>query len=154
MGKFGYVKKMDNGKYLLRLSLGFDEFGKRIQPSRVVEAKSDRDADKQLMDFYNERDKLMQEHASHIPNTLEELYNEWMKNHVEASLRNDTIMFYKSYWEKYVKQFGKAKLKTFSPKMVSQIIGKLEKESRTRKGVYGMLKAMFNKAKKCTRTMN
>lgn len=148
MSKFGYVKNLGNGKYFLRLSLGFDDFGKRIQPSRTIEAKSDRDAEKKLMEFYNDRVKTLTEKRSSNPETLDELYKDWLKNHVEANLRDDTKSYYTGLWENYLKEYGKAKIKTFSPKMVNSVLSKLEKGSRTRKGVYGMLKAMFNKAKK------
>lgn len=148
MSKIGYVKKLSANKYFLRLSLGFDEFGKRMQPSRVVEAKSDREAEKKLMAFYNECSKTMQVAISKTPQTLKQLYDEWTKNHVEASLRESTAEYYKTQWEKYVEPYGKAKIKTFSPKMVNEIINKIKKDSRVRKGVYGMLKAMFNYAKR------
>ena len=79
----GHVKKLGDGKYLLRLSLGYDDFGKRIQPSKVVECNSDREADRLLLEFYNEREKLKIQHTSFVPKTLGELYNEWLQHHVK-----------------------------------------------------------------------
>ena len=64
----GHIKKLSDGKYLLRLSCGFDEFGKRIQPSKVVYCTSDTEAEKALMAFYNQRDRLSR--GSGAPETL------------------------------------------------------------------------------------
>lgn len=146
--KVGYVKKLKNGKYFLRLSFGFDEFGRRIQPSQTVKAKSDREAEKLLMDFYGEHEKLKNRQKAKGPLTLSELYDEWIKHHVESDLRESTQNFYKGLWEKHLSVYGKSKLKTFSPKMVRDILSGFESSSRLRKGIYGMLNAMFSKATK------
>ena len=146
MSKIGYVKDLGNGKYLLRLSLGFDEFGRRRQPSKTVEAKSDRDAEKQLMDFWNEQKGSTVRVKNENPRTLAELYDYWMENHVRMNLRKSTEVFYSGKWKKYLSTYGKAKLKTFSPKMVNDILRPLEKGSRNRAAVFGMLRAMFSKA--------
>lgn len=146
--KIGYVKKLENGKYFLRLSLGFDEFGRRQQPSRTVEAKSDREAEKLLMEFYGEHVELKKQNKAKGPTVLVELYDEWMKNHVETDLRESTQNFYKGLWEKHLRAYGKSKLNTFSPKMVRDILSEFESGSRLRKGIYGILNAMFEKAVK------
>lgn len=146
MSKIGYVKNLGNGKYLLRLSFGFDDFGRRRQPSKTVEAKSDRDAEKQLMDFRDEQKKIIAGGKKDNPRTLAELYDCWIENHVKMNLRKSTEVFYSGKWEKYLSQYGKAKLKAFSPKMVNDILRPLEKGSRNRAAVFGILRAMFTKA--------
>jgi integrase len=148
MSKIGYVKKLSDGKYLLRLSLGFDEFGKRRQPSRVVHADSDRQAEKALMDFWNDQKKVIAEVKKNDPRTLVELYDYWIENHVRMNLRKSTEVFYAGKWKKYLSPYGKAKLKVFSPRMVNDILRPLEKDSRNRAAVFGMLRTMFSKAVK------
>lgn len=147
----GYVKDLGNGKWLLRLSLGFDEFGKRIQPSKTVKAKNKTDAEKQLLKFSDEY--KAGNHSTEDPKTLQDLYDDWMDNHVKLDLRTSTKQYYEYLWNAHVEQYGKAKLKGFSPHMVDKIVthavGKGGKDSpRTRKGVFVMLHTMFRRAKK------
>ena len=82
----GHIKKLDENKYLLRLSCGFDEFGKRIQPSKVVHCTSDTEAEKALMDFYTQRERLSQERRTGAPQTLAQLYHEMVHQPHRAEL--------------------------------------------------------------------
>lgn len=132
MSKIGYVKNLGNGKYLLRISLGFDEFGKRIQPSRTVEAQSDREAEKKLMEFYNERDKILSEKAVRAPKTLGDLHAEWIENHVKPNLRIRTQEFYDIIWRR-LKPFEKAKLKSLSPGAINKMLNTITDSPRTKK---------------------
>jgi hypothetical protein len=72
----GHIEKLPSGKYLLRLSAQYDDFGRRIQLNKTIEAKNDREAEKALFDFYAEREKLRDEKISKAPETLGELYEE------------------------------------------------------------------------------
>lgn len=144
--KIGYVKKLDDNKYLLRLSAGYDDFGKRVQPSRVVNCKNEKEAEIALMKFYSEKDKIKEQMFSSAPVTLGELYKEFLKNHCELKLQPRSIEYYKDLWRLHIeKRAEKAKLKTFSPKMIYEILHNV-KGDRTRQGVYVLLKLMFNKA--------
>ena len=143
----GHIKKLGEGKYLLRLSCGFDEFGKRIQPSKVVYCKNDTAAEKELIEFYKQKEKLYQEHTTGAPKTIEALYNEWYKNHVERNLSPSTQAFYKNLWERFLSDKGRAKLATFSAKTIYMIIDGVP-TPRNKNAVYKMLCAMFNKAVK------
>lgn len=149
MSKIGSVKNLGNGKYFLRLSLGFDEFGKRIQVSRTVKAQSDRDAEKKLMEFYNERDKILNEKAIRTPKTLGELHTEWRENHVIPDLRVRTKEFYDVIWLR-IRPFEKANLKTLerSPGLITKILNSITDSARTKKGAYSLLSSMFSKAVK------
>ena len=141
----GYIKKVKDGKYFLRLSCGYDDFGRRIQPSRTVYCSSDREAEKLLMDFYLERERMAVQRKAKAPATLEELYQEWTDNHVNINLTPKTAEFYAYLWERYLKPSGKLKLKTANAKNIHRILCGIEGE-RTRNAAYKMLKAMFNKA--------
>jgi integrase len=158
----GHIEKLPSGKYLLRLSAQHDDFGNRIQLNKTIEAKNDRDAEKALFDFYAEREKLRDEKLTKAPETLGELYDEWMQNHVKKQLRPKTAQFYDSLWENHIKKYSKSRIKTFSVKMLNEIIdaaipikqkkkdGDLRKSNnsgdRLRKGVFVLLRALFGKA--------
>lgn len=141
----GHVKKLDEGKYLLRLSCGFDDFGKRIQPSKTVYCSSGREAEKLLMDFYRERERMATQRVVKTPLTLAELYEEWIENHVKINLTPKTGEFYEYLWERNLKPSGSLKLKTTTTKNIHKILIGIEGD-RTRNAAYKMLKAMFNKA--------
>lgn len=143
----GHIKKLDGDKYLLRLSCGFDEFGKRIQPSKVVHCTSDTEAEKALIDFYTQREKLMTERQTGAPKTLIQLYSEWMKNHVQRNCTEKTRLFYSDLWKGYICDKGRAKLSALTPKSIYAIIDPIDK-ARTKNAVFKMLKSMFAKAVK------
>ncbi len=140
----GNIQKLGNKKYLLRFSAGFDDFGKRIQLSKTVHCNNKREAEKLLMEFYKEIEALKEEKATGIPQNLQQLFNEWYKNHV-AKLTENTQSFYKDLWKNHLSDKGRIKLKTIVPKNIYAILEEIE-QPRTKSGVYKMLKAMFNKA--------
>jgi hypothetical protein len=142
----GNVKNLGNGKYLLRISCGFDDFGNRLQFSRTVEAKSDRDAEQQLMKFYQEKEKIKEGKTSKAPKTLDELYDEWNENHVKPNLRGSTAVFYQTM-RNHIEPFKNTKMSSLSPKTVNKIVNSFE-APRTRKGVFAMLNTMFSHAVK------
>lgn len=161
----GSIRWLENGKCLLRLSAGTDDFGNRIQLTRTVSAKNDREAERLLYEFYSERDTLRDEKVTHTPETLGALYAEWNANHVKTALRPKTAEFYDSLWKNHLKKYEKSKLTTFNPRMVYKILNdtrpvvQLKKDKnprkadiktgdRLKKGVFGLLKAMFNQAVK------
>lgn len=144
--QIGHVKKLDKGKYLLRLSLGYDDFGKRIQPSKVVECANDREAEKLLWDFYNERDSLLMQHTCYVPQTLGQLYDYWTKHHAK-NLRERTAEWYAHLWSKHIKYAAQVKLDILSPGHIHKIIDEIE-GARTKNAVYKALNAMLNKAVK------
>ena len=143
----GHIKKLDGDKYLLRLSCGFDEFGKRIQPSKVIHATSDTEAEKALMDFYAQREKIAYEQRTAAPKTIAALYDEWMEYHVKRSCTDSTQTFYSDLWRCYISDKGRAKLDAVTPKTIYAIIDPIDK-GRTKNAVFKMLKSMFAKAVK------
>lgn len=141
----GHIKKLDESKYLLRLSCGFDEFGKRIQPSKVVHCTSDTEAEKALIDFYMQREKLARERSTGAPQTLAQLYHEWYTNHIERNCSANTQTFYADLWKGYIADKGRAKLTAITPKSIYSILDRIDKP-RTKNAVYKMMNTMFNKA--------
>ena len=144
--QIGHVKKLDKGKYLLRLSLGFDDFGKRIQPSKVVECANDREAEKLLWDFYNERESLLMHHTCFVPQTLGQLYSYWTKHHVKT-LSERSIEWYGQLWNWYIKPAEKVRLEILSPAHIQAVIDGVNGD-RSKNAVYKALNAMLNKAVK------
>ena len=143
----GHIKKLPDDKYLLRLSLGTDDFGKRIQPSKVVNCTSDREAEKLLLEFYQEREKLKIKHFSGIPKTLGQLYNEWFKNHVLQNLSPQTAQWYENLWKKHLEYAANIQLDVLSPSHIHKIIQDIQGE-RARNAVFKMVKSILNKGVK------
>ena len=141
----GSYRWLPNGKCLLRISCGFDDYGKRLQFTKTVECKSDREAEKLLMLFYTEREKEYAARVNAAPDTLEKLYNEWIANHVERNLSYQTKTFYENMWNLHIKSKGKIKLKNIKPKNLYEILDGADGD-RTKKGIFQLLNAMFNKA--------
>lgn len=143
--ELGYIKKLADGKYFIRVSMGFDEFGKRLQISKTIFCNSDREAEKELALLYAQRESLAEERRGGAPKTLAALYREWYDAHV-SNLEENSKAFYSSLWENHVKEYGNIKLSALSPSTCKKIIG--ENGSRTAEAVYKMLKAMCAKAVK------
>ena len=121
----GHVKKLEGDKYLLRLSLGYDDFGKRIQPSKVVHCSSDREAERMLMDFARERERFANTPTVKIPDTLEKLYAEWTENHVKINLAPKTAEYYGYLWNGHLKPYSKLKIKHATAKNIYQILSSI-----------------------------
>lgn len=143
----GHVKKLSEGKYLLRLSLGYDDFGKRIQPSKVVTCSCIREADKLLHDFYSEKEKLFMQHNLYVPKTLGQLYDYWYQHHVKVNLSPKTQQWYNQLWSLHVSHASELKTEILSPAHVLKIID-AAKSARNKNAVYKMLSALFNKSVK------
>ena len=141
----GHIKWLSDNKCLLRLSLGFDDFGKRIQPSKVVECTSDREAERLLHEFYNEKEKLRMQHNSYVPQTLGQLYEYWIKHYVEKELKPTTAEWYISIWDRNIKSSELIKLDILTPSHIHIIVEKV-KGDRNKNATFKMLKAMLNKA--------
>lgn len=143
--KIGSVQNLGDGKYRLRILAGFDDYGRRIQPSKVVKASSDTEAEKALIKFYAEREKLAEKHISKPPETLGELYEEYKKNHL-STLELNTQDYYHNLWDKHLESRKKAKLTRITPKTIYDILKDSADKPRVQKAVYGMLFTMLRKA--------
>lgn len=143
--KIGSIQHLGDGKYRLRVSAGFDDFGKRIQISRVIRAKSDTEAERLLMELYAEKNKLAEERITKPPETLGEIYKEFKENHI-SKLRPNTQDYYERLWDAYLEKRKRAKLARITPKAIYDILKDCDGKSRTQKALYGMLYTMLKKA--------
>lgn len=141
--ELGTVRELAPGKYLLRVSDGFDDYGRRLQPSKTVYCSSAREAERELVAFYYEVKHGTVSTMKGVPVTLSDLYSEWVKNHV-STLEVNTQKYYAEQW-KHTKQYGKIKLHTIKPSHIYDIVSSLDTDKK-KNAVFKMLKAMFNKA--------
>jgi len=102
MAKIGNIKPAGEGKFRLRLSFTVD--GVRRQPSKVVSCRSEREAEKMLMEFYNEESKKVQTGVRASAPTLGFLWDEFYKNHV-VFLEENTKTFYLGLWKNHLARF-------------------------------------------------
>lgn len=145
----GNIQQLAEGKYLLRFSAGFDDFGKRIQVSKTVRCANEKEAERLLMEFYKEREKCRDDRITAKPQTLAQLYDEWMRNHVEKQLKPRTKEYYANLWKWYLQDKGGIKLKSITPKhiykMLEDVNGKRMTTECARQGVYKTLRAILSK---------
>lgn len=144
--RIGSVTHKGGDTYLLRLSCGTDDYGRRIQPSRTVHCSNEREAEKLLFVFYNEREAVLNDRILKNPQTLEELYNEWMKQHVIPKLSVKSKDNYEQIW-KHLQPYKKIKLSVIKARHIHDILKGIP-YSRQQQALFDMLRAMFNKAVK------
>lgn len=139
----GNIKFLDNDKAILRVSAGFDDFGRRIQRSKTVEVSSETDAERKLIAFYNQ---VQKERANIVendsPNTLGELYKIFDSDHI-SGLRSSTQDFYHRMWDKYLVPYSKARLNSLNAKRIKTILKNCPAPARDKRAVYGLLNTMF-----------
>ena len=136
----GNIKKIKPGKYKIRISCGIDEFGKRKVLNKTVSAKSDTEAEKILMQLYNDRDSIYNDKAT--PITLNDLYNCWHDIHLKNTTPN-TIAFYENLY-KHIKPYSSVKLVNLNVCTVNKIVDAMP-EGKIQNAVFKMIKAIINK---------
>lgn len=112
-----------------------------------MECTSDREAERLLYEFYNEKEKLLLQHNSYIPKTLGQLYNYWDEHYVKSNLSPSTAKWYHMIWDNHIKFAEQLKTETLSPAHIIKIIDTVESD-RLKNSVYKMLNTIFNKAVK------
>ena len=142
MTKIGNIKPAGVGKFRLRLSFTVD--GVRRQPSKVVSCRSEREAEKLLIEFYNEESKKAKQGISSAAPSLGFLWDEFYKNHV-VFLEENTKAFYNGLWKNHLERFEKTKVKNITPSVATSLYKDIP-EGRTKQAVFKFLKAMFSKA--------
>lgn len=144
----GNVQHLGDNKYRLRVSAGYDDFGKRIQVSKVVEARTATEAERQLLNLYRERMKKASSSRDDTdPKTLGELYEFWMENHVKKNLEARTIEYYQDHWERYLIDKRNTKIANIRPALIVKIVNGVEAGDRTKQGVYAMLRTILRRSK-------
>lgn len=138
--RIGNIQKVADGKYKIRISVGTDDFGKRIVINKTIEAKSDLEAERALMKLYADRHKITKQAAA--PGTLEKLYETFRENHLNA-LAPNTKNYYETLW-KHIDKFGKLKLENLDIKNINKLLSAIP-EGKIRNACFKMLKTMINK---------
>lgn len=139
--KIGNIKKIGPNKYKIRISAGFDDFGKRKVINKTVAASSDTQAEKIMMQIYAEKTKYI--NISGKPQNLGELYVIFLKNHL-INLTPNTQEYYRNVW-KHLVEFEKIKLENLNILNINKIL-EAQAEGKTKNSVYKMLQTMINKA--------
>ena len=139
--KIGNIQKLSPGKYKIRISAGFDDFGKRLVISKTVQAKSDTEAERILMKIYHDRFKITS--TASAPGTLGKLFEIFEINHLN-NLAPNTKDYYKTLW-KHVEKYSKLQIEKIDIKNINKILEAIP-EGKLRNGCYKLLKTLFNKA--------
>lgn len=99
--KLGSIRVLGDGRYQLRISDGFDDFGKRRQFTKIVTCSSEREAEKELVSFYANREKFQRNERSvclklwrtFIMNGLLSMFLHWRKIPKLFMLRTGKTIF-------------------------------------------------------------
>ena len=138
--KIGNIQKLSPGKYKIRISAGFDDFGKRRVINRTVNAKSDTEAERILMKLYQDRFKITA--AENSPGTLGKLFDIFKENHLNT-LAPNTQAYYFSLW-KHIEKFSKLKTENIDVININKILSAVP-EGKLRNGCYKLLSTLFTK---------
>lgn len=139
--KIGNIQKMGPNKYKIRISAGFDDFGKRKVINKTVTASSDTQAEKILMELYSGKDNFIKN--SGAPETLKDLFDVFCENHL-VNLAPNTQQYYKNLW-RTVAPYEKIKIKDINIKNINKILSD-QREGKVKNGVFKLLKTVINKS--------
>lgn len=121
----GSIQKRGENKYLLTVSDGFDEYGKRVRHTRTVAAKSESDARRQLALFYAEvmKGKVRNDKQT----TISEYANYWIeKQSVKRAPK--TISEYKKLMKRIDFALGHIRLSKLKPRHLSDFYDMLRED--------------------------
>ena len=136
----GTLIELGNGKYRCRISFT-NENGKRIQRSKTYTAAGKKEA-RQLM--RNFKDECQKNNISQTLITLNNLYESFKKYHY-PNIQELTRETYDKSWNKLSLYHGR-KINTIKPNVIKDMLNVAEKDSRSQKGVYQLLTAMYSYA--------
>lgn len=137
--KLGNITKLGNGKYKIRISAGFDDFGKRHVISKTVSCSSDTEAEKMLIKLYNEKDNI---NFSSNPKNLKDLIDVFMCNHAK-NLSINTFEYYNTL-NKHLINFHCLKLENLNITNINKILDSLP-DGKIKHSVFKFLKTVINK---------
>lgn len=136
----GHLTDLGNGKYRCRISF-VDSLGKRVQKSKTYNASGKKEAREIMRNF---RAECVKNTKPQSLATLQDLYNNFVKYH-GRDVQSATMTFYGDMW-KYLKDYYTAKLNTIKPNNIRAMLELAPANSRTQKGIYQLLSAMYNYA--------
>ena len=136
----GHLIYLGNGKYRCRISF-VDDLGNRIQRSKTYEASGKKEAREIMREF---RAECKKNSKPQTLVTLQDLYDNFVKYH-SRDVQAATMTFYGDMW-KHLKDFTNAKLADIKPNIIRSMLAVAPANSRTQKGIYQLLSAMYNYA--------
>ena len=137
----GNIKKLKEGKYKIRISAGYDDFGKRIVINKNISASSEREAEKILMQLYSERENVK---TVSSPQTLKGMFDCFLLNHC-SSLSANTVDYYKNLM-KHFEAFYNLKIEKINITNINKIFNSMP-EGKIKHGAFKLLKTVINKNK-------
>lgn len=137
--KLGNITKLGNGKYKIRVSAGFDDFGKRQVISKTISCTSDTEAEKELIKLYTEKDNFK---INSNPQNLKDLINVFMSNHAK-NLALNTIDYYNTL-NKHLVNFHCLKVENLNIININKILDSLP-DGKIKQSVFKFLKTVINK---------
>lgn len=147
----GSIESIEKDKYRLRVTVGYNSNGNPIRKSKTIIAKSEKKAEKMLIDFIHLLEK--DNYLSFTEMRFEEfIYKEWFPNYAKKEYSYHTATGYKEALEYYfIPTLGYKKLKEIKPIHLKKIIddqtrydGKkqpLSRSSQTRR--FSAIKSVF-----------
>ena len=136
----GHLTDLGNGKYRCRVSF-VDNLGNRVQKSKTFKASGKKEARDIMRDF---RAECVKNTEPQTLMTLQDLYNNFVEYH-GRDVQSATMSFYNDIWKK-LKDHYKTSLDIIKPNTIRAMLEIAPANSRTRKGIYQLLSAMFNYA--------
>ncbi|MBR4892599.1 MAG: site-specific integrase [Clostridia bacterium] len=137
--KIGNITKLKDNKYKIRISAGFDDFGKRKVISKTISCSSDTEAEKYLIKLYNEKDFFK---SSSNPKYLKDLIDVFMANHAK-NLSLNTIDYYNTL-NKHLVNFHYLKIENLNIININKILDSLP-DGKIKQSVFKFLKTVINK---------
>ncbi|WP_029277545.1 tyrosine-type recombinase/integrase [Carnobacterium jeotgali] len=121
----GSIEAIDKDKYRLRVTVGYNGNGNPIRKSKTVIAKSDKKAEKMLIDFINYLEK--DNYQSYTNMRFEDfIYKEWYPNYAKKEYSYHTATGYKEVLEYYfMPTIGYKKMNEIKPIHIKKIVDDL-----------------------------
>ena len=134
---YGSIKQISENIWKLTISLGIGYDGKQVKKSRTIEAKNEKEANRQLHLFYSEYKNLPNSVYDNI--TFYEFCRLWYTRHC-SKLSPTTVVRYKKILEQRIlPSFGNLQLKKITAITIMSFLDHLKNENERLDGKDGFL---------------
>ena len=153
---YGSKKQIGENKWQLTISLGIGYDGKQVKKSRVITAKNEKEADKQLYLFYSEYQSLP--NAVHDNISFFDFCRLWYNRYASKLSPTTTLRYKKILEDRILPAFGSIQLKKITGITIISFIDSISSEgmrldgkegslsSRSLEIIYKLIKSILNKA--------
>lgn len=153
---YGSKKQIGENKWQLTISLGVGYDGKQVKKSRIVTAKNEKEADKQLYLFYSEYQSLP--NAVHDNISFFDFCKLWYNRYVSKLSPTTALRYKKILEDRILPAFGSIQLKKITGITIISFIDSISSEgmrldgregalsSRSLEIIYKLFKSILNKA--------